>query len=277
MVESPKGKAFHELPLVLFSALATAGGGVGAAHFLLGLLGRGWALSRPEVLLLSGLLLAGVLVSIGHLGRPSRGHLALLGLGRSPLSNEIGILGLVLFLAASHLVLPAGPWLSILGFLTSLASVMLLLALGGVYVLPGQVAWRGLAATSPLVMGMAWGLLLNGFLGPETANTLVWLTLWVGLVLDGLVFLRRWQSLERIAPESEVSHPSLFRRRRGILILRLLFSPLAASVALGAGMGLEALLLLSLALLADRFGFYAMALRQTTESEVARVESLLQG
>jgi hypothetical protein len=37
-----------------------------------------------------------------------------------------------------------------------------------------------------------------------------------------------------------------------------------------------ALLLFGLALLLDRFGFYALALRQTAESEVARVEALLQ-
>ncbi len=163
-----------------------------------------------------------------------------------------------------------------LSFLTSLVSVMLLLVLGGVYVVPGQVAWQGLAAVSPLVMGMAWGLLLNGFMGRGTADTLVWLTLWIGLVLDGLVFLRRWRTLERIAPGSEVSHPLLFRRRRVILALRLLLSPLAVPVALGAGMWLEALFLFSLALLVDRFGFYALALRKTTESEVARVEALIQ-
>jgi hypothetical protein len=56
---------------------------------------------------------------------------------------------------------------------------------------------------------------------------------------------------------------------------RLALSALAAPLALLGGWWSLALCALSLALILDRFGFYALAVRQTSESEVARVEGLL--
>ena len=266
---------FHETPLVLFSALATAGGGIGAAHLVAGFLGGGWPLSDARALLLSGLLLLAAVLSLGHLGRPGRGPLALLGLGRSPLSNEIGALGLALALGASSLVLPWGPWTPILGFLASLASVFFLLTLGWVYVLPGQVAWGGPGAVSPLVLGFTWGLLLDaGLPGGIPAST--WpLTFWLALLLDGGLTGMRWLSLERAAPGADIAHPRIFPRRRMLLGLRLTLTFVATPAALLAEAWPVAVLCFAGALLLDRLGFYALALRRTTESEVRRVESLL--
>ncbi|MFO8174314.1 MAG: hypothetical protein ACQET1_07305 [Gemmatimonadota bacterium] len=266
---------FHEIPLVLFSALATAGGGVGAAHMVAGFLGGSWALSDARALLLSGLLLLAAVLSLGHLGRPGRGPLALLGLGRSPLSNEIGALGLALALGASSLVLPWGPWTPVIGFLASLASAFFLLTLGWVYVLPGQVAWGRLGAASPLVLGFTWGLLLDaGLPGGIPAST--WpLTFWPALLLDGVLTGVRWLSLERAAPGADIAHPRIFPRRRILLGSRLALTTLAAPAALLAGAWPLGVLFFAGALLLDRLGFYALALRRTTESEVRRVESLL--
>lgn len=98
---SPQG--FHETPLVSFSALATAGAGVGMAHLLSALVEGDWSLTPGESYLLVGLLLLGLVVSTGHLGRPLRAPLAGAGLGRSPLSNEVATLGLALGLSLIHI------------------------------------------------------------------------------------------------------------------------------------------------------------------------------
>lgn len=276
MASSGPTARFHETPLVLFSALATAGGGIGAAHLAAGFLGGGWALSDARALLLSGLLLLAAVLSLGHLGRPGRGPLALLGLGRSPLSNEIGALGLALALGGSGLLLPSGFWTPVLGFLASLASVFFLLTLGWVYVLPGQVAWEGLGAASPLVLGFTWGVLLDaGLPGGIPAST--WpLTFWPALLLDGVLTGMRWLSLERAASGADIAHPRIFPRRRMLLGLRFALTFVVTPAALLAGAWPAAVFFFAGAIVLDRVGFYALALRRTTESEVRRVESLLQ-
>lgn len=276
MGDPGRREAFHETPLVLFSALATAGAGVGATHLVAGFLGAGWALPDTRASILSGLLLLAAVASAGHLGRPARGPMALLGLGRSPLSNEVGALGLALVLAASTLVLPPGPWTPFLGFTASLASVFFLLALGGVYVLPGQVAWRGFGAMSPLVMGFTWGVLLDlglpgGF--PPPGGTM----LWMAILADALLTGGRWRRMERWASRAQTAHPGAFRHRRVLMVIRMILATLATPVALRMGEWIPAVALFSLAILLDRLSFYALALRQTTESEVRRVESLLEG
>ncbi len=95
--ERKKGAGFQELPLVIFTSLATAGAGVATAHLSLLLLG--WVPLVPPfwVMALLGILLAvGLLFSVGHLGRPSRGAFALIRVGRSPLSNEVLVVSVVL-------------------------------------------------------------------------------------------------------------------------------------------------------------------------------------
>ena len=268
---------FHELPLVLFSALATAGAGVGAVHLLSGFLGNGWAFSPARALVVTCLLLVAGVISGFHLGRPLRGPLALRGSGRSPLSNEILALAAAVVFAGSGLILPDGPWMPFLGVLAALFSLFFLLALGKVYVLPGQVAWRGLAATAPLVMGLTWGLILDVGLSGGIPGSFGRVLVWAGLILDGAISLGRWRSLEVWAGESQVVHPALFRRRRLLLGARIALASLATPGALlWAGWDAAAAVFLG-AVLLDRFGFYALALRQTTEAEVRRVEALLQG
>lgn len=281
----PVGPHFHEFPLVLFTTLGIAGAGVGSAHLLqVAVGGAAPALSPHEGVILTVSLLVGVVLSAGHLGKPLRGHLALKGLGRSPLSNEILALGIALGAGVLGLLLREGvlPWtvpgagylLGPVGLLASLGSVAFLLALGILYSLPGQLSWRGPAVGHPLVLGTAWGLLLglggSQPLGDSTFPTL----LGVVLAADGALVILRMRSLWRDRGVGEASYPQLRPWGTWGLGARLLLSGLVAPLTLLSGWWSAAVLALSLALFLDRMAFYALAVVKTTESEVARVEAL---
>jgi DMSO reductase anchor subunit len=274
---SREGRRFHELPLVLFSALGIAGGGIGAANLLGVLLAGGdLALARLEAILLSALLVLGVLVSAGHLGQPRRGPLALKGVARSALSNEILALGIALAGGLVAAFLPRGhSLLGAAGLLASLGSVAFLLALGAVYNLPGQLAWRGPVVIYPLVLGTAWGLLLGAGTdgGPAAAATAR--LLWTALLMDGALVLIRNSGMERVRRVGAPSYSRIFRVRGLLMGARLALSTIATPLSFLSSYWGLAVFALSAALLLDRFGFYGLAVRKTAESEVARVEALL--
>ena len=273
------GRHFHETPLVLFTILGVAGAGLGSAHLLRMVLGDGpWALSTGEGGLLSALLLLGVAISTGHLGKPLRSPLALRGVGRSPLSNEVLALGVaaaagVLGLGARlHFAEPPA-FLGVLGLLASLGSLAFLVALGSLYSLPGQPGWQGPSVAQPLVLGSAWGLLM----GPLVVPTQTGLTYLLGafLAVDcGLALLRARRTRAFKGVGAPV-YPGLEAWGKRLFSLRILSSALLTPAALILGewwMGASAL---TLALVLDRVAFYSLAVRVTTESEVARVEALL--
>jgi anaerobic dimethyl sulfoxide reductase subunit C (anchor subunit) len=271
------GGGFHELPLVLFTAMGMAGGGIGAARVLQGALsGRLPTLTRAESILLSVLLGTGFLISAWHLGRPLRGHLALRGLGRSPLSNEVVALGVTLTGALLGAGLPPTHRLQgVSDLVAGVGSVAFLLAVGVVYRLPGQLAWRGMVVFHPLVLGTTWGLLMtDARLGSPTAEATL-RTVLVALLVDGVLVLVRNAAMERAGRKGAASYPGVFRFRGLVMGARLASSALLTPLALLEGQWWIAVGILSLACLLDRFGFYALSVRQTTESEVARVEALL--
>jgi anaerobic dimethyl sulfoxide reductase subunit C (anchor subunit) len=265
------------MPLVLFTGLGVAGGGIGVAALIRGALaGTLPVLSRGEGILIAAMLGVGSLISARHLGRPLRGPLALRGLGRSPLSNEILALSVALAGALLALATPEGGAVQrIFSGITGLGSVAFLLSIGVVYSLPGQLAWRGAPVAHPLVLGMAWGLLfgLGGLGGP--APPALELLFWVVLAADGVLAADRFASQERMKGKGQASHPALFGIRRSLWGSRILLSHLVAPLALALDTWTLAVVSLSLAVLVDRFAFYALAIRTTTESEVARVEALL--
>jgi DMSO reductase anchor subunit len=274
---SHPGGGFHEWPLVLFTAMGMAGGGIGASRVVQGVLsGSLPSLTRADSILLSVLLGTGFLVSAWHLGRPLRGHLALRGMGRSALSNEVVALGATLTGALLGAALPSGhPLQAVSDLAAGLGSIAFLLAVGAVYRLPGQLAWRGVAVLHPLVLGTAWGLLMTaaGLGSPAAEATLR--TVLVALLVDGVLVLVRNAAMERAGREGAASHPGVFRFRGLVMGARLASSALLTPLALLEGQRWIAVGALSLACLLDRFGFYALSVRQTTESEVARVEALL--
>jgi DMSO reductase anchor subunit len=268
---------FHELPLVLFTAMGMAGGGIGAASVLQGALsGRLPSLTRAESILLSVLLGTGFLISARHLGRPLRGPLALRGMGRSPLSNEVAALAVTLTGALLGAALPSGhPLQAVSDLVAGIGSIAFLLAVGVVYRLPGQLAWRGAVVFHPLVLGTAWGLLTAAPRLGSPATGAILRAVLVALLLDGVLVLIRNAAMERAGREGSASYPGVFRFRGLVMGARLASSALLTPLALLEGQWEMAVGALSLACLLDRFGFYALAVRQTTESEVARVEALL--
>ena len=274
---------FHELPLVLFTTLGIAGAGIGAASLVqAAIAGASPVLPPPQGMMLCVLLGAGFLLSAGHLGKPLRGPLALRGVGRSALSNEILALGMALGGGLLGVTLPsAHPLQSVAGLLAGFGSLAFLLALGAVYRLPGQLTWRGPVVVHPLLLGTAWGLLM-GFGGEPFSDAVSapvpgarLLVFWLALLADALLFAYRWRVVEMGRGEGEPRHPPAFRIRRGLLGVRVAFVSVLTPLAfLGRGWG-AALLVLSLGLFLDRLLFYVLAVRRTTESEVARVEALL--
>lgn len=276
-----RAHAFHEAPLVVFTALSVMGAGVGAAHLVGALLGF-WSLSvsRPVALLLTTLMAAGFLVSAGHLGRPLRGMRALRRVGTSPLSREVVAVGATVGLGVACVLLPAGadvaPWL---GLLLSAASLATLLSLGAVYRLAHQLAWRGPTVMHPLVLGALSGWVVLSVLGGGAVDSggavPAWTVLGALLTADVALWLLRVQGWSSARSDAEAHHRWGERSRTPLILGRLLLGTLAPVALLLAGAASWALLSLTLGVLVDRLAFYALALRRSTEAEVARVEALL--
>jgi len=284
-------KTFHEVPLVVFTALAVAGAGVGAGRILLGAAGEGaWAAPQGEALVVLLLLLLGTAASTFHLGRPRRAGLALRGMGRSALSAEVLALGAAVAAAGLAAFLPSGSFPGgLAGILLPWLSLGVLLTLGTVYRLPGQVGWDGSAFLRPLALGTLFGMVARGAAGSwDVGGVAVGLFLLVCLA-DAFLLLLHSRRLEGERGRAQPSHPALFARRRSLLALRLVLVNVVALLglllalvegALPPGHGLAwtlQIILVSVAagVLLDRFLFYALAARRTTEGEVGRVEDAL--
>jgi DMSO reductase anchor subunit len=268
---------FHELPLVLFAALISAGGGVGSAQLIYGLMGwTSWVPTREVSFIVATLLLMGLLSSLGHLGRPTRGHRALHRVGRSRLSNEVAVVGLATVAALSAVLLPGE---TILGVGSGLVYVVLapaiLLAVGFVYRMPGQITWIGLAPFHPLMLGLGLGLIvLLGWL-PEGAQARGEFLILSVLMLDGVFVWDRARRILEASGEGIPVHPRLMDQRTSALTLRVLLGILLPAVALLSGWRELAALSLFVNLFLDRFLFYGLAVRVNTEAAVRKAESAL--
>lgn len=272
---------FHEAPLVAFTSLAIAGGGLAAGRLPLSILGiAGWTPGRMEagsVALLVGVALA---VSLLHVGRRGRMLQALRRTGRSALSTEVAFAGLTASAAFAFFALP------ITGRSTGLASLLwsvaafsgfgMLIAIAWVYTLPGQLSW-GIAATpSPVVLGLVFGILAR--MKPEAQNvhsTAAIVTIAALLAVEGLLYALRWRLLEHKHNWGAPAYTGFFEARRTVLFARLLLASVLPPFAVLFGAYGAAQGVLALGIPIDRFAFYALALRQTTEAEVARIESVI--
>jgi DMSO reductase anchor subunit len=271
------GRGFHEAPLVLFTALAVAGAGIGASRIGLAVVGRGvWASSPGEAGVVAGLLALGLAASILHLGRPLRAGLALRGAGRSALTTEVLVLGAAAAAGALAALLPAGSALGgMAGALLPWLSILTLVTLGSVYRLPGQVGWGGAAVFRPLVLGLVFGMVAQGTAGSWSVEGPALVVLLFAWVADALLLSLHARQLERYRGRAEPSHPAAFGRRRSLLASRLALVDLAGPGAFLLGMPSAALVLLAVGLLLDRALFYALAARWTNEGEMGWVERLL--
>lgn len=272
-----KGR-FHEFPLVLFTALTLGGAGLSAAWLLVALIG--WVPFVPPARVLSlvtALLAGGFLVSAGHLGRRFRGPMALIRVGRSPLSNEVLLVALALLLNGGGLIL--GPDTTLYGPLsmTGLACALLLLpALGQVYNLPGQLTWTGPSLIQPLVLGLGIGLTFLLRELPESASARGELMILVVLLVDGLLVWERTRRVGVAVTRGLPVHPGILRQRGALFSLRVLLGILVPASALLWGWRELTLLTLSLNLLLDRVLFYGLAMRESTEAGLMRVSAVLE-
>lgn len=271
------GHGFHELPLVLFTALAIAGSGVGTAHLFFALIR--WAPWVPSGQVMSFIALplaAGLLLSTGHLGRPWRGPLALVRVGRSPLSNEVLAVSVAATAGILALVLPAGsPVVPPLGLVAVVASPLVLLSLALVYRLPGQLTWDGPTVAHPLVSGSALGLtVLLGQLPVGTEARVEVLILLV-LLADGLLVWERVRRLGQRLSRGVPTHAKVVSERVSASVLRVLSGVLLPAVVLLQGWPRVAGICLFANLFLDRFLFYGFAVRENTEAEVKKVEVVL--
>lgn len=284
-------RAFHEAPLVAFTALAVAGAGLGASRIVLGVTGHGaWGTPPGEALAVGALLVLGTVASTLHLGRPGRAPLALRGLGRSALSVEVLALGAAVTGALLAAFAPAHGAVAVMaGILLPWLSMGVLLTLGTVYRLPGQVAWEGSAFLRPLALGLLFGMVVQVAAGSRDVGGMalgVFLMAWLA---DAFLLLAHFRRLEGARGGSQPSHPAPFARRRSLLALRLvlvdgvaLLTLLLGSMEWAASPGhrlawtLQIMVVgVATGVLLDRFLFYALASRRTTEGEVGRVEDAL--
>jgi len=256
-------------PLVAFTTLATAGAGLVAASACFEVV---HGLRSPHALAAGApLLAAGLAVSLRHLGQKRRAGLAVRGAGRSALSNEALLAGLALAAAALAAGLDLrGAHTQAVTALAGAINAAFLVSVGLVYHIRGQRTWRGFSAATPLTGGLAFGAIaVQSTAGPGGV--------FVGTLLlvaaDALLFSRRWRDVAGIAfTEATLANPWTIRRSQ-LLAARFFLLDVIPFLLLAASPALLATLVAAAGLVVDRFGFYALALQQTTEHEIADVES----
>lgn len=273
-----QGRGFHELPLVLFTALTIGGAGLAAAWLCVGLIGWVPLVPPPRILTQVTVLLGvGFVLSAGHLGRRLRGHLALIRVGRSPLSNEVLLVGLALLVSGAGIGFAEHPALYGGISVTGLAFATLLLpALGLVYNLPGQLSWTGPSLIQPLVLGLGMGLtfLLRDL--PPGAQARGELMTLVVFLVDGFLVWGRTRRISVAGKRGLPVHPKILRQRGPLLSLRVLLGILVPASALLWGLRELAVLSLSLNLLLDRVLFYGLAIRESTEAGLMRMNAVME-
>lgn len=270
---------FHEIPLVLFSAVFVMGCGTGATHLLFWAFGIA-AFLPPSSLpnLITVLLATGLIVSLAHLGRPQGMFDTVRRVGRSRLSDEVILGGLALLGSGLCSVLPEShPLFAPIWLLTLLACSANLLFLGAVYRLPGHPGWGGPVAFQPATTGLVVGGILWG-----AAVSLPWPGRYAGMVavfilLDVSATVWRMLALHRSRRRATPDHPWFFRLRNVLLPTRVILVDLLPMNLMILGLWRTAILSLVLGVFLDRTVFYGLGLKKTTEAEITRVETILAG
>lgn len=268
---------FHEMPLVLFSALMVFGCGAGAAHLVFTAAGVA-SLRPPPSLpsLITVLLATGLIVSLAHLGRPQGIFDTFRRVGRSRLSNEVILAGFALIGSSLSSVLPpAHSFFAPVWVLTLVACVSVLLSLGGIYRLPGRPGWGGPVALQPFTAGLVFGGVLWAASVAEP-----WPVSYAGLMavvlfLDLAITL--WRGVVLHLAEAVPDHAGFFRLRNMFLPLRLALVDLLPALLLIGGSWRVAVVSVVIGVFLDRTLFYGLGAKRNTEAEVARVEKILAG
>ncbi|MBP7569528.1 MAG: dimethyl sulfoxide reductase anchor subunit [Acidobacteria bacterium] len=264
--------AADDWPLVVFTSMAIIGAGLVLTPIAALAGGSGAAAAVRLAGAGAALIAAALAVSLAHLGRPLRAARAAANLRQSRLSAEV-----LFALATLAAALISFAWPALLPGASMVAGLLageLLVSLGLVYALPNQPAWRGPAAASPMTMALPLAVLALAARGGEPFGP--WRPV-VAVLLAADLGLFAWRALRLFSIPSwcEPAYSRRFRHRAVLLALRftlvtlmplffaLVARPLAATVALAFG------------ILADRAGFYALAVRQTPEAEIAAAEAAI--
>jgi DMSO reductase anchor subunit len=262
---------------VLFSALSIGGAGIAVAIVLARL--GGWLdrAAEPGLWFVSGMMVGtAILVSVFHLGRIWRSHYALRRIGFSPLSSEIFLAAILVPLALAQADSPRLDGLSpLLPYLAGLIGLSVLLLIGMVYNLKGQLPWRGPAAMIPLSQGMAFGLTVvlvvsygySDYLGSMGPVALI--------ILDASLHGLRWKKIGSERTLGTPSHPAAVGQWKRLLLIRSALSHVFPLVALLASLPALAMVLLAMGIVHERLLFYALASQHTHEAEIARVEEVI--
>jgi len=255
--------------LVAFTSLAIAGGGTvsASAYFELfhGVFSA-WTMAAG-----AGLMAAGLIVSLGHLGQRRRAALAARGAGRSALSNEALLAALALGAAAlAAAVGLTGSNAPIAVAAAGAANAAFLVSIGLVYHLPGQLTWRGFSAVTPLTGGLAFGATA---VQATVASGDVYLATLLFIGIDALLFSQRWRETAGIAFTERMLADPWHARRTQLLAARFFLQDVVPFFLCVGALSPVALPVAATGLALDRFGFYALALQHTTEHEIEETEA----
>jgi len=267
---------FDEAPLVAFTAAVIAGAGVAVSRPLAWTMGLpASAPGRSTAVVVALLVSGGLLSSVLHLGRRGRMALAIRRTGKNALSNEV-VLALITVLAA--LILAALPlrasWIQPLWVVLSLAAFGLLVSLNAVYSIPAQLAWSGIPALTPLPLALLFGCAAHA--PAALANSEATVRFMFGLVaLDAALWIVRCWRVEKVGRLGTAVHAEIMAARWSLAGVRFALITLLFPVAVTFASWVPALALLGLGIVVDRFAFYGLAVRQTTESEIARIETVI--
>lgn len=267
-------------PLVAFTALAIMGAGTLA---VVALLPGPDAVERRAAMLGLGLLAGGLALSLVHLGRKDRSLLAARGLRpvRGPgtrvarpswISIE-GALGAATVAIGALGLIPAVPDVVRVNALNvaGIVGAAFLLSVGQVYNIKGQLTWTGAAVWTPATSGLAFGAIALAAVVRDPVTPLV-----VAIVAaDTLAHFLRWRRVTAVSLERPDTDAPWFGRRHELLAARFLLLDAFPLVSLFVWPNPVAAFMAIAGIFVDRLAFYALAMSDRTDAEVARVERRL--
>jgi hypothetical protein len=146
-----------------------------------------------------------------------------------------------------------------------------LVAIGLVYRIPGQLTWTGPAAITPISAGCAFGAIVIQALVPALDGVPRAVVALVGI--DAVIFLLRWQEAAAldVSVVGRVAGRFWSRRHHWCVARVLLLNVLPLAILLAWPTPLVIAVAAS-GLVVDRVAFYGLAVQQTTEREVDRID-----
>ena len=260
----------HHIPLFLFTSMMIFAAGITLGDAVGHVFHWGYFLPGIAGIAVAVLAFFGLVASFMHLGRKERAYRTAAGLLRSWLSIEAALAGAytgVVILAASHLELP-GAWL--LPWFAMVLSVLLPLSIGMLYRLIAQKGWnKPCLILQPLVMVL---LLALSRLAYQTVEDSYVIAFYVVAGIDMLfavgAFVTRMENSKKL---QHLEFPDFVSVNLPLSLVRI--AAAAASLVLAVmGYFYFCIYCYGIALVLDRFLFYAFALKQTPANDLAALK-----